>query len=309
MAEYGVSTDDATNHHELLKVGPDRFLLTSLPLVEVPDGTQQECTIANTGQASTATHVSGARIEEVDSAGNVHRWWEADVLGAAGPDNIRLEETTVRLCFERPETGERYLSSLHPNALNVRGDQVLMSARHADAIYAIDFWGTGKIVWKLGGTQRENVSLTVDGQQPNLPARQHDIEVLPNGNITLFDNRTPFSFATGPAVSGPARFVEYRLDLAARRATMVRQQARPNGDSSGALGSARVQPGGGVVINWGSVPGPQFTEFDADGNVLLEVSFSNQLDPSSPRFSYRTIKEPLEAFDLARLRATAGRSS
>lgn len=59
-----------------------------------------------------------------------------------------------------------------------------------------------------------------------------------------------------------------------------------------------------MVINWGAVPGPTFTEVDADGEVLLEVTFS-----SSPvqRFSYRTIKEPLEAFDITELRATAGR--
>jgi hypothetical protein len=303
VATYGVKPPNATNHHELLQVGPDRFLVTSMPLQEAPE--RIDCTIANTGESTTATHVAGARIEEVDSEGEVYWWWEANVLGDAAPTNITLDETTVRLCFVT-RTGERYLSALHPNALSVRGNQILMSARHADAVYAIDR-NSKKIVWKLGGTRRGDESLTVDGTQSDLPARQHDIEVLPNGHITLFDNRTPFTFADGPSVSGPARFVEYQLDLTSGRATVVRQQARPNGDTSGALGSARVQPGGGVVINWGSVPGPQFTEFDADGNVLLEVSFSNQLDPAVPRFSYRTIKEPLESFDLAELRATAGR--
>ena len=53
----------------------------------------------------------------------------------------------------------------------------------------------------------------------------HDVRVLPNGNISLFDNRTFLPFVD-PQGSGPARYVEYDLDLANDGATMVREVAR-----------------------------------------------------------------------------------
>ena len=299
-----------TNHHELHeRLDNGNFLLTAMPFEPVePPGTQL-CHTPRPGVPGQfdeveADFVVEAVIQEVTPANDVVWTWRSDPLGTHGVSDagaIRIAETTVRLCF-RDGAGKFYLSTIHPNALDVRGNQVLMSARHADAVYAIDR-ESKEISWKLGGTERAGASLQMLGQQPTRPARQHDVQVLPNGNITLFDNRTPFPFATGPAVSGAARFVEYRIDEGAGTATLVRQVRRADGGNSGALGSARVQPGGGVVMNWGAVPGPQFTEFDADGNELFSVSLTAPV----ARFSYRTIKEPLDAFDLDELRATAGR--
>lgn len=313
IAEYGVSGGDATNHHELLPLENGNFLTISMRLEDVPvDGDPVACS-SPSGAGVIATKVAGARIEELDPQGNPVAGgfaWDADVLGTLGrPDAARipLEETTVRLCFS-PDPGQNgpnwYLSAVHPNALAERGSQILVSARHADAVYAIDRT-TGEIEWKLGGLDRPGVSLEIDGLTPRRPYRQHDVRVRPDGNVTLFDNRTRFPFPIGDGVvSGPARFVEYLIDESAGangRATVVRQIARANGDDSGALGSARVQPDGGVVINWGAVPGPTFTEYGPGGDVLMEVYFFG------PRFSYRTVKEPLGAFDVAELRATAGR--
>jgi hypothetical protein len=127
----------------------------------------------------------------------------------------------------------------------------------------------------------------------------HDIQVLPNGNISLFDNRTSLAFAGG-AVTGPARYVEYHIDTSANTATMVREVRRVNGNFSGAMGSARLQPDGGVVINWGAVPGPIFTETNAAGTTVFELFMTGS------NASYRTVKEPLGSFDIAELRATSG---
>ncbi len=119
--------------------------------------------------------------------------------------------------------------------------------------------------WKLGGTHTPQ-SLTIVGDPLGGPRRQHDVRVLPNGHITMFDNRTNFTTATVPfaTVTGAARFVEYAIDETANTATLVRQISNPLGFFSGATGSARVQPDGGVVICWGALPGTVFSEYDAD---------------------------------------------
>jgi hypothetical protein len=129
----------------------------------------------------------------------------------------------------------------------------------------------------------------------------HDVRVLPNGNISLFDNRTFLPFASPPG-SGPARYVEYEIDTATDTATMVREVRRASGDFSGAMGSARLQPDGGVVINWGAAAGlPIFTESDPSGETVFEL-FMNGANAS-----YRTVKVPPSRFDIAELRQTAGR--
>ena len=80
----------------------------------------------------------------------------------------------------------------------------------------------------------------------------------------------------------------------------MREIRRPDGSFSGATGSRRLQPDGGVVINWGAVPGPVFTEYDAANQPIFEV------DMPGINSSYGTVKEPLGAFDINELRLTAG---
>jgi Arylsulfotransferase (ASST) len=174
---------------------------------------------------------------------------------------------------------------------------VLFTARHTDAVYAFDP-DTGDIVWKLGGTTTPE-SLSIVGDLPGGPKRMHDVRVLPNGNVTVFDNRTSLPIPGGTA-TGPARYVEYDIDTAANTATMVREVRRANGNFSGAMGSARLQPDGGVLLNWGAVPGPIFTEANAAGTTVFELFMTGS------NASYRTVKEPLGSFEIAELRATSG---
>jgi hypothetical protein len=68
------------------------------------------------------------------------------------------------------------------------------------------------------------------------------------------------------------------------------------------MGSFRILPDGSRVIGWGlgASPGVAFTEVDASGRALLEMTF---LDDDA---TYRAIKVPQGAFDLEALRRTAG---
>jgi hypothetical protein len=293
-----------TNHHDLVQLPNGNFLLTAMLTLPATPGAQtcRRQNAAGTYPSITSDFVLRAIVQEVTPAGALVRDW--DSTGEFNP----VTETTVPICFQVPAaTGDDYLSSFHPNAIDLKAngpgtadDQLIVSARHADAVYGINF-DTETVDWKLGGTPRPE-SLTIVGDPLNGPARQHDVRVLPNGHITMFDNRTNFTTATVPfaTTTGAARFVEYAIDETANTATLVRQISNPLGFFSGATGSARVQPDGGVVICWGALPGTVFSEYDATGQVVFEVHM--------PGFnsSYRTVKEPLASFNINELRATSG---
>jgi len=124
---------------------------------------------------------------------------------------------------------------------------------------------------------------------------QHDARFRPNGNISLFDDH---SFA------GPARGVEYALNLTNGTATLVAQFPSPLAQSSLATGSFRRFSDGHSVAGWG-ITGSMgnaalLTEFDAAGNDVLDMSFGSGVQ------SYRVLKAPLAMFDRQLLRHTAG---
>jgi hypothetical protein len=124
---------------------------------------------------------------------------------------------------------------------------------------------------------------------------QHDARFLPNGHISIFDNHS---------LAGPARGVEYALDLANGTATLVAQFPSPIGQSSLAMGSFRRSGDGHSVAGWGangsSGDAALLTEFDSAGNDVLDMSFGSGV------VSYRAQKAPLAMFDRQLLRHTAG---
>ena len=75
---------------------------------------------------------------------------------------------------------------------------------------------------------------------------------------------------------------------------------RPGAAPSMAMGSFRILPDGSRVIGWGLATGAAFTEVDAEGNDLADLTFTDG------NTSYRAIKVPLSAFDVGALRSTAG---
>jgi hypothetical protein len=302
---YRVSPPDATNHHDAHELANGNVLVMSMPL-ETP--TEPRPCVTPTGQQVSATYVAGALIEELLPDGtSTGRMWSARPQAVPDATTISLSETTVPLCFVRQVGGvtEYLLSAVHPNGFSVRGDTVVLSARHADALYAIDWTDAarGTIRWKLGGTARPGVSLQLVGDPGGGTFRQHDPEVLANGDVTVFDNRTVF---TGiPSISAPtgaARFVQYRIDETARTATFVRQVADPSGRNSGALGSARLTDDGGTVLGWGANGSGQIlSDIGPNGEVRFTVLMSGTTT------SYRAAWEPAAAFDVDQLRQTAGR--
>ena len=103
-----------------------------------------------------------------------------------------------------------------------------MSLRNTDGVYGID----GRAAcWKLGGEETPE-SLRIIGDYDEYPSgEQHDARVLPDGTISVFDNRT--------GLDAPPRVTRWRIDEKAMTATLVEAYEDRIAPGSPATGSAR----------------------------------------------------------------------
>jgi hypothetical protein len=146
---------------------------------------------------------------------------------------------------------------------------IVFSARHLDAVYSISM-ATGKINWKLGGTEVPGESLKFVGDPYGDFGGQHDARILANGTLTLFDN--------GTRARRPPRAVSYRLGP--HTATLINQITDPSIHTSTCCGSATLLPEGDWLIDWGG--DPVISEFTHTGHQVLTLVLHSV-------FSYRAL--------------------
>jgi hypothetical protein len=197
------------------------------------------------------------------------------------------------------------LDPFHCNSVDVdpTSGNLLVSAREMSSIFDIEK-ATGRVLWKMGGAQAsKDGAAYVPVADPF--ALQHDARFQPDwsstaqggrGHISLFDDEVP-------GKPSPARAVVYDVTVGAADgtpATATVDWQRAGAGPSTAMGSFRILPDGSRVIGWGLLSGAGLTEVDGAGDALLDVTF---LDGDA---TYRAVKVPLGAFDLAALRASAG---
>jgi hypothetical protein len=239
-------------------------------------------------------------ILEVDSLGNlVWRWVSHDHLDPV-KDNTHPG-------LDPAPSGQMVPDPYHCNAIDVdpANGNLLVSARHEDSVFYIDR-ATSKILWKMGGQ-----NYTKDGATyipvTNTFHLQHDARLVSGwstcgGQVSLFDDQ---SYMTNPA-RGIVYDVETGLadggkSCGTPRASVAWQ--RSGAVSSTAMGSFRISSDGSRVIGWGTrseQKGLVFTEVDVNGDALVELTFTNQSE------SYRAVKVPFGALNIASLRRTAG---
>ena len=236
------------------------------------------------GGPASAT-VLDAEIQEVTPSGELAWSWSSQ-------DHIGLEEaarwyrTAIIDGPTRLRDGRRAYDIVHANSIEARGDQVVMSARHTDAVYSISR-STGRIRWKLGGTPRAE-SLRVLGDSTKPPRTfggQHDARLLADGTLTLFDNGSFYERAP--------RALRLRLDTGHRTARVLEQVRYGPARRSLCCGGARRLPGGRWAISWADRP--LITELTSAGQVRFSLSFAKL-------FSYRAFPIPRGRLDRRALR-------
>ncbi len=257
--------------HELVKLPNGHFLTVSYEPIAPID-------LSSFGGPSAALGYRSL-IREIGLDGTVYWSWHANdhvsvgELAAWVQGLIQLNSRDIRV-DGYPAFDLDHVSSVEPN-----GNNILLSFRHLDGIYQISK-ATGEILWKIGGT-RIPESLDVIGDTPdviNPLGAPHDARVLPDGTVSVLDD--------GLGWDRNPRVVRYRIDTAARTATVVKIFNLPGIHGSNCCGSARVLSNGNWVISWGA--NREVTETDSNGNPLLTLL----LPDNKPTYRAQPITDP-----------------
>jgi Arylsulfotransferase (ASST) len=285
-----------TDHHDFREL-PNGHLLVLTYLLR----TGVDVSVLGAGYGMS-DRVVDAVIQEIDPSlpsGSAPLWtWNSK-------DHFNVNETTFPQKFDldgngTPDTVDLvHINSIEPQA---NGD-IVASFRHLDAVARISR-STGNIVWKVGGlavTKDAGLGakvLAITADPRGGPKRQHSASILANGNLLLFDNRTPLTVPGSPSI-GPARAVEYAIDVAAGTARLVWNLDNPTGRDAFGLGSVQRLVDGDTLLNWGPIQ-PVMVQYDAASVVQWQIT-----QPTGG-IGYRVVKEPPASFDRATLRALAG---
>lgn len=232
------------------------------------------------GASPVPWQILDCAVQEVDIATGALRFeWHA-------ADHIALDESVV----DAPTTKNSVYDYVHTNSIEVDTDgNLIVSARNTSAIYKIDR-SSGAIIWRLGG-KRSDFAMG-PGTTFGL---QHDARRQPDGTLTIFDD------GAGP---GASRAIVLRLDETAMTATLVREYAQPHGLFSASQGNMQVLPNGNVFVGWGSQP--HFSEYSADGTLVLDATFTATQSYRDYRFPWvgRPTEPPAIAVDEGGSRPT-----
>jgi hypothetical protein len=154
------------------------------------------------------------------------------------------------------------------NAIEViSNDQILLTMRNTWASYLIDA-ASGGLVWTLGG-KASTFSLPANARF----AWQHDTRLLPNGEVTLFDDNCCKLLPGGKFAKpgGPSRGLVLKLDTTSHKASLVASYSHSPHLFTAFLGSMQLLPNRNAVVGWGSQP--YFSEYSSSGKQLLDAGF------------------------------------
>jgi len=202
------------------------------------------------GRSSVAT--AGHQIVRQNLAGTIEFSWDAwdhiaiDEWVGDGPE----KETTTSTDFD------------HPNAISfdASGNYVI-SWRDLDQIMDINSQ-TGEILWRIGGV-RGDYEFVNDPE--NGFTKQHAAKILANGDLLVYDNGTDHD-------PRETRAVEYRLDHAAKTATLVWEYRHDPPIYTGYLGWVERLANGNTWVAF-ALAG-RVVEVDPSGKVVWESQLS-----------------------------------
>ena len=217
--------------------------------------------------SDTARLVRHYMIEKWNDTGQPYLFWNTqthfDITDK--PDYVNLNSTGS-------------LNLFHLNAIEPVNDSiVLLSLRNIDQIAKVNLY-TNEVIWRLGGKRNEFTFINDERGFTD----QHNVRLLPNGNITIFDNG---NYHDVPYSS----MVEYELDELNMTATLVRRSVADSVNVAGKKGGGQRLPNGNDLIDWGQNIAEQITvsEVTAEGETIWEAYF--------PKSNYRISKHDFKS--------------
>lgn len=255
-----------TDNHDFIYINDNHYIIPTYYTRENVDMTAYG--------GSNSVNIGEFLFQEIVNNQVVFEWDTAnypELLGATDP-----------IYYSQYATSEK-VDYFHFNsiAIDPNDQNFVISARHTNQIYKIDRTN-GNIIWRFGGN---NDDFNLTGNQ--IISHPHHATILDNGHLLLFDN----GVTKNPQES---RIVEYELNETNLTANLV-YEYKENGRYSDIMGSAQKLNNGNYFIGWGGNITSQInanksdiTEIDTNGNIVLDISFSN--NPDSFTYSYRALK-------------------
>lgn len=205
------------------------------------------CDLTTVKGASGGAIVDTA-IQMIDMKTGLVRWeWHS-------LDHIGASESEV----ETP-TGTTPWDYFHLNSIDPQPDgNLVISARSTWAGYQLE-GGTGKVLWRLGGN-KSSFKMAPGTEM----AWQHDARVLPDGDVTFFDD------GSNPPIHHQSRAVRITLDLKTRQAHLVSAYTHRDPPLLAASqGNMQTLANGNTLVGYGGVPA--ISEYAKDGSLLFDA--------------------------------------
>ncbi len=214
------------------------------------------------GSADGAVYDSGVQEYNLKSGQLEYTW---DGLNPGGTPNVPLSESEQPV---HPATGpDGSWDAYHVNSVQVvANNEILVSMRNTWAAYLVNT-ASNQIIWTLGGK-----ASSFKSSRRATFAWQHDVEMLPNGNVTMFDDDCCKLIGAGKFArpNGPSRGMLLSVNDTTHAVSLVAAYAHKPTLDAVFLGSMQVLPGGNALVGWGS-PQPYFSEYSKSGKELLDV--------------------------------------
>ncbi len=268
VRKYQAGNGYTTDLHDLLVLPNGNVILMAY------DAESMDMSKVVSGGNSNAT-VTGLVIQELDPSNNVIFQWRSWDFIPITDSNASLTDPAV--------------DAVHGNGLALDNDgNLLLSSRNLSEITKINLQ-TGAVIWRLGGKANQ---FQFVNDEPF--AYQHNIGVLPNGDISIFDNH---GTEQNPA---PSRAIEYKVDEVNKTVTKVWQFQDNPPIFATYMGDTQRMPDGNTFMDWGAPftgTGYEFiniTEVDANNNIIFQLAFDQ------PYVSYRAFRAPWQGSPLTR---------
>jgi hypothetical protein len=211
------------------------------------------CDLASVEGAREGTLIDTA-VQAIDMKTGLVRWeWHSlDHVGAAESQTAAPADATPWDYF--------HLNSIDPQP----GGNLLISARSTWATYELQ-GGSGTVLWRLGGT-KSSFKMGPGTET----AWQHDGRLLPDGEVTLFDD------GSNPPVHHESRGVRIALDFGSHQARLSAAYTHPSPLLSVSQGNMQTLPSRNTVLDYGSIP--EIAEYAPDGSLLFDARLALDMD-------------------------------
>jgi hypothetical protein len=255
IAKFPAGNGLPADLHEFRIMPGDTALLTAFNPIR--------CNLSAVGGPSNGA-VTNSVFQEIDLKTHlVRREWTP------------LDHVALSSSYSSPvnSAGEWPFDYFHLNSIDPQSNgSILISSRNTSALYELSE-STGQVTAQIGG---KHSSVTLEAGAAT--AYQHDAQVLPNGDISVFDN------GGVPKVHPQSRGIVIAVNATAKTDTLVAEYEHSQPLAAGSQGDVQILEDGNVFIGWGAEP--YVTEYAPGGAVLYNAHL-----PAKTQ-SYRSYRFP-----------------